>query len=69
MAMLGYVATDLGPVELHHDGGRFTTRRTFHDGQDARRTHVSIILVTPESAREWWELCARRGVVYGEFPD
>ncbi len=72
MSLLGHVTTELGPVELHHTDGRFTTRRVV----ETRRTPffrkdsiVSTIVISREGAREWYELCARRGVVFRAFPE
>lgn len=68
MIVLGRVKTQLGAVELDYGSGIFTTSGTYADAITGE-TRESIIVVGEESAREWFDYCAERGAVFGEFPE
>jgi hypothetical protein len=71
MSCLAAVNTELGRIELHHEDGRFTTRRVVPDARPERsgRTSVCTIPIDREGAREWHELAERRGAVYDALPE
>ena len=65
--ILGHVVTEVGDIELCRRGDIFFTSREFRRFDDGRKTR-SDVPISPESAREWWALCRRKGAVFGEFP-
>ena len=65
--LLGTIATNLGTIELLHYNGVFRTRREYRRFDDGRRSE-SVIPISRESAREWWDLCHRKGSTFGELP-
>jgi hypothetical protein len=73
MSRLSAVHTALGRVELHHEDGRFTTRRVVRCVEatllTGGRGYVCEILLDRERARAWHELAERQGTVYEEFPE
>jgi len=73
MSCLAAVNTALGRVELHHEDGRFTTRRVVDHLEPepcaGRHSHVCTILLDRERALEWHELAERQGTVYETFPE
>ena len=73
MSYLARFTTHLGPVELHHEAGRFTTRRTVEPIEatlfSKAESYVCTILIDRERAQEWYELAERQGCVYVAFPE
>ena len=67
LTLLADVNTDLGKIELHHEDGSFTTVGEYTSPLDGE-THVTTIPIFRESAREWWDLCERRGAIHQPFP-
>lgn len=68
MIVLGRVKTDLGAVELDYSSGLFTTSGTYLDAATGE-SRETIIPVGRGSAREWYDLMADRGAVFGVFPE
>jgi hypothetical protein len=71
MSLLATVTTKVGKVELHCEGGVFTTRGTLRVEcalPTGRQSYTTIILITAARAREWHELADREGHVYLPFP-
>jgi hypothetical protein len=68
MTCLAAVNTDLGRIELHHNGQTFTTRRTYSSVTDGVELVITI-LHSRKSAEEWYELAERQGAVYAPFPE
>ena len=68
MTLLAHIKTGLGRVELHHEAGKFTTRRRFTSAVD-RQEKWSTVPLLPGRAREWYELCAERGAVHADWPE
>ena len=68
MMLLGRVKLTNGPVELDYSGGIFTTSSTYHDVLTGELRYT-IIPEGRDSAHEWYELMAVRGMVFGEFPE
>lgn len=67
MAVLGHVRTDIGRIQLHWDGERFTTVRTYVDFL-LPKLRETIVLEPPETALEYYELCEQDGAVFAPFP-
>lgn len=68
MSLLGSVQTRLGPVELHHEDGRFETRGTYVDAIIGFERE-SVIVAFPADARWWYDHCAEHGATFADFPD
>lgn len=66
MSLLATVPTNLGPITLHRTDEGYETRRYLitTDEED----YVSVIPLSEENAREWYELARRRGGVKRPFP-
>lgn len=73
MSLLATVRTDVGKVELHHEAGMFTTQRVVRGIEaellTSRPSYVCTILVSRESALEWYELAKDGGAVIAAFPE
>jgi hypothetical protein len=65
--VLGRMNTDLGPIELDHSAGVFTTSRVYADALTGE-PRDSIIVVDRASAWEWYDLMVTRGAVFCAFP-
>jgi hypothetical protein len=68
MTLLGRLQTELGRIELHHDGEQFTTRRSYIDHMTCVKREPSI-WHSRENAEEWYRLCELRGAVFADFPE
>lgn len=68
MALLGSVHTHLGPVELHHEDGRFETRGTYVDAIIGFERE-SVIVAFEADARWWYSHCETNGAVFAPFPE
>ena len=68
MSLLATVTTHLGKIELHNEGGVFTTRRTY-DSPVHGVERVCTILQSLRSAIDWYELAERHGTVHAPFPE
>jgi len=67
MTTLGKVHTELGPIELCHEAGVFTTVGEYVGVDGA--TRETVVVQSHESALEWWRYCEQHGVVFGEMPE
>jgi hypothetical protein len=68
VSLLSHINTSIGRIELQHENGRFTTRRAYTSCVD-QTERVCIILISRESALEWYELAERNGAVHAVFPE
>jgi hypothetical protein len=68
VTLLGHFQSDLGRLELHHDGEQFDTRSTYVDAVCGAQ-RVSVVFLSAERAAEWYALCERRGAVFADFPE
>lgn len=68
MSLLGRVQIRLGPVELHHEDGVFTTRGTYVDAI-VDTVRESVIVEFDADARWWYSHCEANGAVFAPFPE
>lgn len=72
MSLLATIKTALGKIELHHESGRFTTRRVVRGVESevlsGHRSYVSTILIDRERAAEWYALAEGGNSVHQPFP-
>lgn len=75
MSLLSSITTELGRIELHHEGGRFSNRRVYRSekAETLFGPRDEIVPVTIPLSREqalgWHELAHKKGRVYADFPE
>lgn len=75
MSLLSSITTELGRIELHHEGGRFFNRRVYRteklDTLFGPRDEIVPVQIplSREQALGWHELAHKKGRVHADFPE